>query len=95
VRQLARFLGVPQPIIDKAPTADLLPGVDDETAFGMTYDVLDRVLYGLHLGESDAEISIEAEADPETVETVRRMHQRSEHMRQLPPEPNFAQLASP
>ena len=95
VRQLARFLGVPQPIIDKAPTADLLPGIDDETAFGMTYDVLDRVLYGLQLGESDAEIAVEAEADPETVETVRRMHQRSEHMRQLPPEPNFAQLAPP
>jgi len=95
VRQLARYLEVPQPIIDKPPTADLMPGIDDETAFGMTYDVLDRVLYGLQLGASDTDISIEAGTDVKTVETVRRMRRRSEHMRQLPPEPDFAQLGSP
>jgi len=95
VRQLARFLEVPRPIIDKAPTADLMPGIDDETAFGMTYDILDRVLYGLQLGDSDDEISKEADTDLATVETVRHMHQRSEHMRQLPPEPAFTQLGSP
>ena len=95
VRQLARFLEVPQRIIDKAPTADLLPGVDDETAFGMAYDVLDRVLYGLELGEPDARISEEAGAALETVEAVRRMRRRSEHMRRLPPVPAFGQLGSP
>ena len=95
VRQLARFLEVPRSIIEKAPTADLMPGIDDETAFGMTYDVLDRVLYGLELGDSDDEISKEAGTDLTTVETVRRMHRRSEHMRQLPPEPVFTHLGSP
>lgn len=45
VRQLARALGVPQQIIDKAPSADLWPGQTDEGELGFTYDQADQVLY--------------------------------------------------
>ena len=44
VRQLARHLGVPAAILDKAPSADLQPGQTDETDLGHTYFALDQVL---------------------------------------------------
>jgi NAD+ synthase len=45
VRALARHLGVPAPILDKAPSADLWDGQTDEGELGFTYDDADRVLY--------------------------------------------------
>lgn len=45
VRQLARHLGVPSPIIDKAPSADLWDGQTDENELGFTYDAVDQLLY--------------------------------------------------
>jgi NAD+ synthase len=93
VRQLARFLDVPQRIIDKAPTPDLMPGIDDETAFGVRYEVLDQVLYGLERGDPPEEIAAHAETDLETVATVAEMRRRSRHMRELPPVPTLPGIA--
>ncbi len=45
VRQLARAVGVPEEIIDKAPSADLWPGQTDEGDLGYTYDEADQLLY--------------------------------------------------
>lgn len=49
VRQLAKALGAPALLIDKAPTADLeelSPGKKDEDALGITYEQLDDFLEG-------------------------------------------------
>jgi NAD+ synthase len=49
VRQIAEFLGAPQNIIYKAPTADLetlAPQKSDEQALGMSYDQIDDFLEG-------------------------------------------------
>jgi NAD+ synthase len=45
VRALARALGVPEPIVAKAPSADLWAGQTDEGELGFTYDLADQVLY--------------------------------------------------
>jgi len=45
VRQLARAVGVPQGIIDKAPSADLWAGQTDEGELGFSYDEADQILY--------------------------------------------------
>ncbi len=45
VRQLSRALGVPLPVIDKPPSADLWEGQTDEDELGFTYDDVDQVLY--------------------------------------------------
>lgn len=45
VRQLSAAIGVPQQIIDKAPSADLWVGQTDEDELGFTYDMADQVLY--------------------------------------------------
>jgi NAD+ synthase len=44
VRALAHELGVPQPIIDKAPSAGLWRGQTDEEEMGFSYDDLERYL---------------------------------------------------
>ncbi len=45
VRQLARHLGVPDNVIDKAPSADLWDGQTDEGELGFTYAEVDQLLY--------------------------------------------------
>jgi NAD+ synthase len=45
VRQLAQAVGVPQRIIDKAPSADLWVGQTDEGELGFTYNDVDQVLF--------------------------------------------------
>jgi NAD+ synthase len=49
VRALAKYLGAPAVLVEKAPTADLEdlePGKTDEDALGITYDQLDDFLEG-------------------------------------------------
>jgi NAD+ synthase len=45
VRQLSLALGVPEPILSKAPSADLWIGQTDEDELGYTYAEVDRLLY--------------------------------------------------
>ena len=44
VRELANFLGIPQPIINKPPSAGLWQGQTDEGELGLSYEELDRYL---------------------------------------------------
>ena len=44
VRQLARALGLPGPILDKPPSADLWEGQTDEGELGFTYERVDQLL---------------------------------------------------
>jgi len=44
VRELANFLGIPQPIIDKPPSAGLWQGQTDEGELGLSYEELDQYL---------------------------------------------------
>ncbi len=71
VRELARHLGVPQPIIDKPPSAGLWAGQSDEGEMGLTYDALDAYLLGHG-------------ADAATVERIEGMAAASAHKRALP-----------
>ena len=47
---LARHLGVPAPIVDKPPTADLVKGVTDESEMGIAYGKADPILHWLLQG---------------------------------------------
>jgi NAD+ synthase len=77
VRTLARALGVPQPILDKKPSADLWPGQTDEAEMGLEYDIVDQVLYLLVDERIDPEQVVargfsQALVD-KTIRTVRNM----------------------
>ncbi len=45
VWDLAKYLAIPQKIIDKTPSADLFTGQTDESDFGFSYKELDMLLY--------------------------------------------------
>jgi NAD+ synthase len=45
VRQLSQAMDMPQPIMDKAPSADLWQGQTDEGELGFTYARVDQLLY--------------------------------------------------
>ncbi len=80
---LARYLGVPQPLIDKAPSADLEADQTDEGDLGITYARADAILAQLLLGYSDEQL-IERGFDARDVALVRRKVDSTHWKRHLP-----------
>ena len=78
VYDLARELGVPQPILDRPPTAGLWPGQTDEEEMGLTYNVLEHALVALTTGGDHG-------VDAATLNKVRQMMAGSAHKRALAP----------
>jgi NAD+ synthase len=74
VRGLARYLGIPEEIIKKPPSAGLWAGQTDEGEMGITYEELDRYLA---IGE----------ASEETKKRIETMSRSSAHKRRTPPIP--------
>ena len=87
VRQLAAFLGIPDEIISKPPSPDLLPGITDEYAIGLSYETLDRILWRLEVGMDTEEIVGTLGLEQDTVDYVRELTWRSSHMRAQPEVP--------
>ena len=84
VRQLARAMDVPQPIIDKAPSADLWIGQTDEGEMGLTYAEVDQLLYLLIDERYAPEEAIEAGFDRVYVDRVWRMVKTTHFKRRGP-----------
>ena len=76
VRELAEELGVPRPIIDKAPSAGLWVGQTDEAEMGFSYAVLES-----YLRDGPGGVS------PALALRIERLTRLSEHKRELPPRP--------
>lgn len=74
VKELARFFGLPDDIVERVPSAGLWPQQTDEAEMGVEYRYLDGYLRGEPVPES-------------VVERVEQMHKRSMHKRRLPPTP--------
>lgn len=85
VWKLAKILNIPEKIINKTPTADLWPGQSDEQEIGISYPVLDEIVYELtelHLNISATE---NLSYPVELYQKVERMIQYSAFKRRLPP----------
>jgi len=80
---LARHLGVPEEIVDKPATADLIAGQTDEGDFGITYARADVILNGLLWGFSAEDLVARGFSEYE-VELVRRRLERTHWKRKLP-----------
>lgn len=89
VYSLAREMGLPKSILERAPSAGLYPGQTDEEELGEPYSVLDPILRGLEeLWEPEA---IARELDlplPRVLGVVHRV-ESSRHKRRLPPIPKL------
>jgi NAD+ synthase len=84
VRQLSRALGVPAPIIDKPPSADLWPGQTDESEMGLTYEHVDQLLYLIVDQRYTPDECVEAGFDRAFVEKVLRAIRQNQFKR-MPP----------
>jgi NAD+ synthase len=85
VRQLARALGVPVPILDKAPSADLWAGQTDEGELGFAYEQVDRLLFLLVDQRFSPQECVEAGFDAKFVDVVVRRIRRNQFKRMQPP----------
>ncbi|MFC5971881.1 NAD+ synthase [Halomarina salina] len=93
VRQLADYVGVPQDLVEKPPSAEMWAGQTDEEEMGLSYDLLDAILV-LHV---DGPLSASATAstldvDDSVVARVDELYAQSEHKRHLPPAPDALSL---
>ena len=80
---LARYLGVPQRLVDKAPSADLEADQTDEADLGITYARADALLSELLLGYNDAQL-VERGFSADEVGLVRRRVDATHWKRHLP-----------
>jgi NAD+ synthase len=85
VRQMALAMGVPDPIVRKAPSADLWPGQTDEGEGEFSYPLLDRILFWRVDKRRSLDEMIGLGFDRAIVERVDRMVATSEFKRQVPP----------
>lgn len=88
VRQLAHHVGIAADLAEKTPTAELWADQTDESEMGVDYDTLDAVL-ALHV---DGPLSRAATVrtvgcEPDAVDRIVDMYERSAHKRQVPPSP--------
>ncbi len=80
---LARHLGVPDVIVSKPPTADLIVGQTDEGDFGVSYAIADELLNWMLHGYSDAEL-VARGFDAQEVTIVRKRVESTHWKRRLP-----------
>ncbi len=71
VYEWARYMGVPNSILEKAPSADLWEKQTDEEEMGTTYKMIDSHLQGITIPEKDRLI-------------IEALHKKSEHKRHTP-----------
>lgn len=86
IREIAKFLGVPENIISKKSSPYLWKDHEAESELGATYEEIDSILYCL----IDKKMTVEetakkAEIGQTTVSKIYQLHKNSEHKR-LPPQ---------
>ncbi len=85
LRQLAKAVGVPQPILEKPPSADLWQGQTDEGELGFTYEQVDKLLYLLVDRRYSVEECVEAGFKRSFVDGVTERVRRNQFKRMMPP----------
>jgi NAD+ synthase len=82
--QLAEAIGVPNPVIEKAPSADLWEGQTDEKEIGVTYAKLDALLYEMIDERHSDEELMNMEFDASLIKRIRVMIQKNQFKRRPP-----------
>ncbi len=74
VFEWGRILGVPESVLNRAPSAGLWEGQTDESEMGTTYEMIDDYVEGKEIPQKDRTI-------------IENLFRRSEHKRNMPPAP--------
>ncbi len=83
VRELAKRIGIPEKIIGKKPSANLVPGQYDEDELGMDYEMIDMILYGIEMNLTRESIVKSMNVDMLAVERIFKLYEKSRHKRVL------------
>ena len=85
VFELSRFMGVPPEIIDKPPRAGLWNNQTDEAEIGMSYDLLDKILYlYTEKDEENEKIAEDLDISVDDVDMIINKIIRNEHKSKVP-----------
>lgn len=79
VREVARVLKIPEKFITRAPSAGLWEGQTDEGEIGLSYDVLDEIIYRI-----DNNLDFDG-LNKKDVEMVKRLMELARHKLIMPP----------
>jgi NAD+ synthase len=90
VRELARRLGVPAPILARPPTAGLWEGQTDEGELGRPYSELDQILRGIEELRGEAEIARVTGLSESEVRRIVDRVQANRHKRRTAPIPKLS-----
>jgi NAD+ synthase len=90
IRQLSQAVGVPEPLINKAPSADLKPNQTDEGELGFTYAEVDQLLYLLIDERYSPEEVVAAGFAAALVDKVLTMVRRAHYKRTMPVIPKIS-----
>ena len=74
-KELAKFLGISEKIINKVPTAELYHGQTDEEELGASYEEIDKIL---------KKIANNEDVDGELAEKIMKRVKDNEHKREMP-----------
>ncbi len=85
MRHLSAAMGVPDSILNKAPSADLWVGQTDEEELGFSYEDVDQLLYLMVDKRYTPEECIDAGFEKDFVQTVVERVRRNHFKRVLPP----------
>ncbi len=92
VQQLAAAVGVPESILNKAPSADLWEGQTDEQELGFSYDAADAVLY--LLVDRRFTVAEAAEASGFEIDFVQQIWERVKANHYKRTMPNIAKIST-
>ncbi len=88
VFKLSRYMGVPEDIIEKPPRAGLWNNQTDEAEIGMSYDLIDQILYQYcEKSKKDKEISEMLEIPVDDVDMIIDKINRNKHKSKVPESP--------
>lgn len=86
VKELAVYLGIPDEIIEKTPSAGLWKDQTDEGELGMSYDLIDKILYYSIEEKKSAEyISEKLDSEVRDVEGILGRVEENRHKSTAPP----------
>ena len=90
MRQLGQYLGVPDSILKKTPSAGFWTGQTDEGELGLTYEEADKILFMLVDQMVSKKEIIHSGHKKETVEKIINLIKKSEFKRKMPPIPKIS-----
>ena len=84
IKQLARYLEIPENIIKKAPSPGFYEGHTDEAELGLSYDNIDLILYSYEKGLTIKEISKDLSISTQEVARILKRVKANQHKRANP-----------